>query len=62
MDLPNFVITRVLPCRRDIRIKIFHLNGHTIGFCPQVQNYKLIPHVESTHHDLSFEWSHFVFS
>ena len=43
-------------------MKSFHLNGHTLGFRPLVQNYKLIPPLECTHQEFSFEWSHFGFS
>ena len=42
--------------------KIFHLNGNTIGFCPQIQKLekhtKEITPFESTVKEVSFEWQH----
>ena len=45
--------------------KWFHLNGHTVGFLPQIQSDKSVRntyktrrnHAESSANDVSFEWS-----
>ena len=36
-------------------MKSFHLNGHTLDFRPLVQNFKLIPPLECTRQEFSFE-------
>ena len=45
----------------EIPPKRFHLNGHTMEFCPQIQNLELLYKTNSTTSttkEVSFKWSH----